>query len=266
MNLLSVEMRRALGRRAIRVLIATAVLGCVAAGLIAFFSSSGKNFTEEGSPAIVTEWWTGSEDGGVIAIASFFLFLGAFVAGATLAGGEWRAGTMTTMLTWEPRRGRVHAARTGAAALLAWIISFLLQALFLASFLPAVFVYGTTAGADASFWTDLLIFIARTSVITAGCAVLGVALATAARNTAFAVITVFAWFAVVESILRGIKPSSAPWLWGENLVTVAVWDRMTDSEFTRSPIASLATLTLYLAVIVAASTISFTRRDIGMAT
>ena len=31
--------------------------------------------------------------------------------GATLAGADWTAGTMGTLLTWEPRRVRVHLVR-----------------------------------------------------------------------------------------------------------------------------------------------------------
>ncbi len=46
MNLLRVEMRRALRRRAVRVLIALALLGCTVAGLVAFLGSRGKTVTE----------------------------------------------------------------------------------------------------------------------------------------------------------------------------------------------------------------------------
>jgi hypothetical protein len=272
MNLLSVEMRRALRRRSVRVLIATALLGCVVAGVIAFAGSAGKTLLEltlddEGSPAVLTDWWIASDDeGGFLAIAMFSLFLGGFIGGATLAGGEWRAGTVTTILTWEPRRGRVHAARTGAAALLAGMISFVLQALFLASFLPAVFVNGTTAGADAGFWGDLLIVMARTSVITAAAAALGVALATAARNTAFAIISAFVWLTVIEGLVRGLKPSAAQWLWGENIGTVMIWGQLPDADLAHEPIVAFATLSTYSIIIIAVAAVSFMRRDIAAAT
>lgn len=271
MNLVRVEMRRALHRRAIRVLIGLGVLGCGLAGVVSWFGSRGKTLVElriddEGHPAVMTDWWIADSSEGFLALAMFFLLLGGFFGGATVAGGEWRAGTVTTLLTWEPRRLRLHGARSAAAAMLAFAISFALQVLFLASFLPSVFVHGTTDGVDGSFWAGLVVAMARTSALTAGSAVLAIALATAARNTAFAVITVFAWMAVVETLVRALRPSLAPWLWAENLGTVMTWSQLPDTGFTRAPLTALATLLSYCAVVVVAAAISFQRRDIAAMT
>ena len=140
-------------------------------------------------------------------------------------GAEWRAGTITTVLTWEPRRLRLHSARLGSGAILAFVISFALQVVFLASFVPAVLVNGTSDGVDGSFWLSLAVVMARTSVITAAAAVLAMSLATAARNTAFAVIAMFAWIVVIEGLIRALKPSLSSWLWGETVTTVTAWSR-----------------------------------------
>lgn len=267
MNLLRVEMDRALRRRAVRVLIGAALLGCVVAGVIAFVGSQGKTVAElsldgEGHPAVMTDWWIADDGEGFLAVGAFFLALGGLFAGATVAGGEWRAGTVTTVLTWEPRRARVHCARTASAGLLAFTISVGLQAVFLASFLPAVMAHGTTAGVDAEFWVDLGLAVVRTSVITALAAVLAVALATAARNTAFAVIVVFTWLAVIENLVRSLRPSAAPWLWAENVGTVISWNRLPDVDVTHGPLTALATLLTYVAVVVVLAGVSFQRRDV----
>jgi ABC-type transport system involved in multi-copper enzyme maturation permease subunit len=269
-NLMTVEMRRALRRRAVRVLIAIAVVGCAFAGVVAYFGSAGKTVTQlrlddEGNPAVMSDWWIADANEGFLAVAMFFLFLGGFFGGATVAGAEWRAGTMTTVLTWEPRRLRLHGARTCGAAVLAFAISFALQVLFLASFLPAVFLNGTTEGVDGPFWLGLAVVMIRTSVLTAGAAVLAIALATVGRNTAFAVITMFAWLIVVEGLIRGLKPSLARWLWAENLGTVMTWAQLETGEFSRGPLVAGATLLVYLAVIVGIATASFERRDIAAA-
>lgn len=271
MNLVRQEMRRALHRRAVRVLIAVALLGCAMAGVIAFLGSQGKTLTElrieqDGHPAIMTDWWIADAHEGYLAFAMFFLILGGFFGGATVAGGEWRAGTVTTILTWEPRRLRVIAARGLSAALLAFAISLGLQVLFLASFMPSVAANGTTAGVDQSFWVGLIVAMVRISLVTAAAAVLAAALATAARNTAFAVITAFAWMAVAESLIRGLKPSLGPWLWGENIGTVVTWSQIPDAEFTRGPLTALATLSAYFIVIVVLACVSFQRRDVVGAT
>ena len=271
MNLMRTEMRRALKRRAVRSLIAIALFGCAFAGTVAYFGSKGKSVTQmrvddEGHPAIMTDWWIADANEGYLVAAMFFLIIGAFFGGATVAGGEWRAGTVTTTLTWEPRRLRLHAARSTGAVVLSFVISFVLQALFLASFLPAVFLHGTTHGVDSAFWGGLVVAMLRTSMIVAVASVLGVALATIGRNTAFAVIAVFAWMAVIESLIRGLKPSLGPWLWAENLGTVMTWNQLPEVGFTRGPLLALATLTVYCATIIAVAAYSFQRRDIASAT
>jgi hypothetical protein len=266
MNLIRIEMRRALRRRAVRVLIGLGALGCAFAGVVAFVGSRGKTVLEmrldEGSPAIMTDWWISGANEGYLVFAMVLLALGALFGGATVAGGEWRAGTVTTMLTWEPRRLRFHGARNASAAILAFTISFALQAIFLAAFLPAVFAHGTTDGVDVSFWVALGGAIARTSLVTAVAALLGIALATAARNTAFAVMVVFGWMAVLENLVRGLRPSWAPWLWGENVGTVMTWQQIPDVEFTRGPALALATLAVYCGTIIAGATVLFARRDV----
>lgn len=267
MNLLMTEMRRALHRRAVRVLVAIALVGCGLAGLIAHLASTGKTIAQlrvdEGNPAVMTNWWIADDHVGVLSVGMFFLFLGGFFAGATVAGAEWRAGTITTVLTWEPRRLRLHGARLASGAVLAFVISFGLQAIFLASLVPAVALNGTTEGVDGSFWFDLAIVIARTSVITAAAAVLAMSLATAARNTAFAVIAMFAWIVVVEGLIRMLKPSLSSWLWGEMVATVMGWSRLDNVELARGPLMSALTLAAYLTVIVGGAAISFQRRDIA---
>jgi ABC-2 type transport system permease protein len=271
MNLLLVEMRRALHRRSVRVLILLAILGCVIAGAIAFGSSSGKTIAEiqrhgDTHPAVLTDWWVSGSADGQLGIAFFFLLLGGLFGGATVAGAEWRYGTVTTVLTWQPRRLHLHFARTASAGILAFVIAFLIQVAFLASFIPAVLANGTTAGADADWWLVLFVAIARVSMLTAVAAVLAVALATLGRNTAFALIAVFAWVAVVEGVARGLEPSLKALLWVENLATVFTWAQLKGENVPRSPTLALATLLIYLGVVVAVAAATFQRRDIAAAT
>lgn len=97
MNLLAVEIRRALCRRVVRVLILLALLACAFAGVVAFLGSSGKTLTElhqhdELHPAVLSDWWVAAESDGAVLIASFLLLLGGLFGGASVAGAEWRAG------------------------------------------------------------------------------------------------------------------------------------------------------------------------------
>jgi ABC-type transport system involved in multi-copper enzyme maturation permease subunit len=267
-NLLNVEMRRALHRRVVWVLIAIAVVGCVFAGVIGFLSSSGKTLAElhvrnQTHPAVLTDWWGAAQGDSAVSIAATFLLIGGFFAGAAVAGAEWRAGTITTVLTWEPRRIRLVLTRIAACGILAFVIAFVLQMLFLAAFLPSVFANGTTSGADGAWWQALALAITRASLLTAVAAMLAVGLATLGRNTAFALAAVFAWMAVIEGVIRGLRPTWAQYLWGENLATTLSWSQLENAEFTRGPLLALLTLVAYTTLVLAAATLTFRRRDIA---
>ena len=138
-----------------------------------------------------------------------------------------------------------------------------LQVFFLASFIPAVVANGTTAGADGEWWLSLAFVIVRTAFVTSIAAMLGVALATLGRNTAFALGAVFAWMAVIEGLIRGLRPGWAPYLLAENIGTVVEWDQLNGVDFTRDPVVALGTIVVYSAVLVAVATIVFQRRDIA---
>jgi hypothetical protein len=269
-NACRVEMRRALHRRVVRVLILMALVGCVAIGTIAFVTSAGKTLADLHAndsihPAVMKDWWLPGGGDGFLAVASLFLLLGGFVGGATVAGAEWRAGTITTLLTWEPRRVRVHLARTAACAILAALIAFALQVAFLAALLPSVSAHGTTVGVDSHWWIGLVAAMLRTSLLAALGAALGVALATLGRNTAFALVVVFAWISIIEGLIRGLKPGLARFLWGENLTTVLGWAALDNVTFRRGPLVALVAVTLYSSVIVAIATLVFRRRDVASA-
>ena len=268
MNLVVVEMRRALHRPVVRVLILIALVGCVVVGVIAFTSSAGKSLAElhaNGAthPAVMRDWWVAGGGEGALPVASFFLLLGGLIGGATVAGAEWRAGTITTMLTWEPRRARLHLSRTLACAALAFLISFLLQVVFLAALLPATLVNGSTANVDGPWWISLVAAMFRTALLTGIGATLGVALSTLGRNTAFALVVVFAWVAILEGLIRQLKPGLARFLWGENMTLVLTWAQLENVTFRRGPLVALVTVTLYVSVIVAVATLVFRRRDVG---
>jgi hypothetical protein len=238
------------------------------AGVIAFVDSAGKTLAElhldgQTHPAVAHDWWVSGSADGVLGLAAFFLLMGGFIGGASVAGAEWRAGTIATVLTWEPRRFRLHMARTLACGMLAFLIATALQLVFLVALVPAVVANGSSEGLDASWWVALLAAAVRTSLLTSIAAMLGVALATLGRNTAFALVVVFAWVAVVENVLRGLQPDLARFLWGENLSVVLVWGGFEDEVFRRGPLLALSSVALYLVVFVAASAVAFRRGDVA---
>jgi hypothetical protein len=265
-SMLVVEMRRALHRRLVRWMITLALTLCALTGVVIYLSSRDPVALARSTdhPAHMASWWAtgGARGDSLLLTAALFLVVGAAICGASVAGAEWRAGTVTTVLTWEPSRLRLHAARTASAAILAVVIGFALQVAFLMAALPAALLNGTTEGTDTAWWISLTAAMARISLVVALVAVLAVSVATIGRNTSAALVAMAAWALVIERTIAALRPGLARFMIGENVATVVPWTPLTDVEFNRPPAAALASLLAYLAVIVAIATASFARRDI----
>lgn len=258
-------MRRALHRRLVRWMILIALVGCAGVGLMLFLTSRNpvKFAHDVGHPARMVNWWASGGGDNYLTNSAIFLVVGAVICGASVVGAEWKTGTITTMLTWVPSRLRLHGARTLSAAVLSFVISFLLQMLFLAVAIPAVVVNGTTSGTDSSWWSALLLAMIRISLITMLVAVLAVSIATIGRNTSAALIALATWALVIERLLAGFWPKFARFMISENVGTVVSWKQLTGVNFERPPIVALITLIGYLAIVVAAATVLFARRDVA---
>ena len=211
------------------------------------------------------DWWMPGSADGALGIASLFLVLGGLFGGATVAGAEWRAGTVTTLLTWEPRRLRVHLSRCAACAVLAAVISFALQAVFLASLLPAVLA----TRLDGRPRSHVVVRAARGD--GAHVSLRPWRRSSGARcRRSVATPRSHSWLRSVDRGLRGPGAGTAArvsteLLWAENTGTVLQWSQLENVEFRRGPVVALVTVVLYVALVVAAATMSFTRRDIASA-
>lgn len=267
LNLILTDVRRALHRRVLRVLLAIAGTGAMIVGISAFVSAAGKTpdqlHLNGAHPAIMADWWLAPSPGdSILMIAVIPLLIGGFIGGAAIVGGEWRAGTVATMLTFEPRRAHLHAARLAAGLVLAVGLAFMLQVLFLSATLPAVLTRGTTAGTASAWWAELGLAVTRISLLTAAAGLLGVSLATLGRNTAFAMGVMFAWMTAAEGIIRSYRPGLHDYLLGENLAVTLTWAPLGTADVAQSELAAAVTVAAYVALVVAAGMLTFLRRDI----
>lgn len=291
-NLLLVEVRRALSRRLVRVLVLLAVVACgvLSVALLATVEPveqapaplplttcvppPGSTVcavplppdaaeTVPTGPAALVNLWNPARDEGNLFVAATFLLMGALVAGASMVGAEWKAGTIDTLLTWEPRRERVLAAKLAANGLLAAAISVALQGVFIAAFLPLVLVRGTTRGADASWALDLSGGVARIALATGLAAVLGGALANVGRNTGFAIGVAFAWISVGEGVIRGLRPRLQTWLVAETIGRFVTARPLSGVSGGHSTVEAGLLLALYIGSVVGVATFVFLRRDLS---
>jgi ABC-type transport system involved in multi-copper enzyme maturation permease subunit len=261
--LLAVEVRRALSRRLVRVLVLIALLGIVVIAVGAFVSSD-PDASDAFSPGDI---WSseveddGSGDAGIVGGVSFLFLLMALLGGASFVGAEYKAGTITTLLTWEPRRLRVIAAKLIAAAAVAAVLFVVLEAALAAALSPAAIVRGTGFdNAPDDFYRTLGGFLFRGALLTAGCAVLGSAIATVGKNTTAALAAVLGYLVIVEQILRGLRPGWHAWYLAENMGIVLTGEGIDDVA--RSVPGAAAALLFYLAVFITVTLVVFGRRDV----
>ena len=158
---------------------------------------------------------------------SAFAAILAWLLGASLIGAEWRTGSMTTILTWEPRRTRVMIAKAIAAVFVSFIVVMILQALLVGSLFPAAYLRGSTAGTTMAFWRAISYTGLRSGALAAGAALLGFALGSLGRNTAAGLGVGFFYLAVVEGAVVGnFVPKARPWLLVRNAVVFIVNHRL----------------------------------------
>jgi ABC-2 type transport system permease protein len=158
-------------------------------------------------------------------VSSITTILG-LVVGASVVAVSWQTGTISTILTWEPRRLRWFAARILVLAAGVLVMTLAIVAFLSAGLALAAMLRGSTVGIDRTWWSDVLTTALRVAVAASISAVIGGAVAAVGRHTAAALGVVFAWTAVVEGLIRGLRPHFTPWLLGDNLVSFLSWQRM----------------------------------------
>jgi ABC-2 type transport system permease protein len=153
-----------------------------------------------------------------VAVAFFIL---SFVVAASFVGADWASGSTTTLLTWEPRRGRVFAAKVIASSILVAAAAVAALALLDVLFLPVAALRGTTAGVGGSLWWTLAGVWMRGAALAVFGACVASSIATISRNTAGAIGVAFGYGVILENILLFIRGGRLrPWLLQELFLRV----------------------------------------------
>jgi ABC-type transport system involved in multi-copper enzyme maturation permease subunit len=184
------------------------------------------------------------------------------VLGASFIGAEWQKGTMTTSLTWEPRRVRLLVAKLGAAALVCFGFALVTQVVLAGALWPVAALRGSTSGLDGTWAREVAGVALRVAVIGSLTAVAGGAIATVGRNTTAALGIAFVYFAVVEGLIRGFRPRWQPWLLGDNAAQFVSNQAAGPAMATKTTLEVAVVLLAYAALLVTAAAVFFTRRDV----
>jgi hypothetical protein len=123
---------------------------------------------------------------------------------------------------------------------------------------------GDVSGVDAAWLADVVAVVARGALIAGLVAAIGFAVAATARNTTTALIIGFVYFAVVEAVLRGLRPHWQPWLIGDNAAAFVSADPASIflSGNSHGVLTSLLVVVAYAFGLMALATVAFRTRDV----
>ncbi|MEX0743866.1 MAG: hypothetical protein WD248_05845, partial [Actinomycetota bacterium] len=244
--LLVSEFLRFRSRRLFQLVSALCVLGILVAGAIVFATQSYDLAT---LPDVL------------LGMSFVFVILG-WLFGASFVGAEWHAGTVTTLLTWEPRRTRVIVAKMTAAVVSVFLLTLVLQLVLGAVLAVDAATQGSTAGTDRAWAAEAAgvgLRVALTSCIFAG---VGFGIASIGRNTAAALGVGFGYIVIVENLVRGLRPAWAPWLLTENAGLFLIGDPADFPQLHRSVVGAGIYLAAVAALLFAAAVAQFRVRDV----
>ena len=141
---------------------------------------------------------------------STFLLLLALVIGATFVAAEFSTGSITTWLTFEPRRGRVFASKLVAVTVATGVVVLVVAWLAIGAFWAATAVNHSAGDTTSQLWTALADRAGRLAVAGAVATAVGAALAFLVRHTAAVLGIAIGWLVVVDGIVASQIELTSP--------------------------------------------------------
>ncbi len=262
--LLAGELQRLLARRLVRVLGLLALLAIVLAGVLTFVNTEDISTAELSSRGGFDDPRFHLADlKGILQGTTGPLVVVAWLIGASSIGADWQSRTITTILTWEPRRGRVLVAKAAASAVVACGFALLAGALLSAALLPSAYLHGTTAGTGGTFGRSLAGVALRSTALIAIASTLGFAVASIGRNTAAALGIGFGYFLVFENVVGGFLEDYRRWLLLGNAIVLVAGEDEGGEVVGRTVLQAGVHLTLVALALFAAAALLFRRRDVA---
>ena len=191
------------------------------------------------------------------------LIVVAWLIGASVIGSDWQSRTITTVLTWEPRRARVLLTKAFACIVVASAFAVLAQLLLSAALLPSAYLHGTTAGTGGDWPRSVLGVLLRGTGLVAIAAAVGFSVASIGRNTAAALGIGFAYFLVIENVVGSFLEDFRRWLILGNAIVLVSGEDSGGEVIGRSVVVAAIYLTAVGIGLLAVATAVFRRRDVA---
>jgi hypothetical protein len=221
-------------------------------------------FPADGPPGVDDPRFHRTRLEGVLHGVSGTLAIIGWALGASLVGAEFASRSMTTLLTWETRRGRVFLAKSVAAVATTSLFSLAVLVLVALSMWPALALHGAPLHPDDPTVTSLAGDIARGVALTALASGIGFAIATIGRNTAIALGVGFGYIVILENILGSSLERWRQWLvLGNVIVLVSGNDEGGGDIPGRTVVEAAVFLTVVAVAVLAVAAGTFRARDLA---
>ncbi len=275
--LLGSEVRRLASRRAVWSGMAAA-LGVIALVVVVnALNSTGTGIGEHTMQ--LSKLWLERPDRGnenTVLAMSIFVFVILVGVAATAVGGDYRAGTVGTLLLWEPRRVRVAIARLVALAIVTVVMYLFVTGVLIAGWYAGSALRGSTGGLGPDFWSNLAAVVARCTVAAVILALVTGGLVLVTRSTVGALLVWIGYLIAVEGILTARIPSIGSALLLRNLSAFLTDDRfesarretfsstgrLTVERFVTVPGPAFVEVVVIALVVAGVGTALFWRRDV----
>ncbi|MCP3989747.1 MAG: ABC transporter permease subunit [Actinomycetia bacterium] len=210
MNLLMAESMRLWSRRMTRFFPAILAVLMVAGVVIAYLVIS--NDTDN-SPDFVIDMAGGADAGSVLGPVSSLLPIMAFVIGASYIGADVKTGVLEQILTWEPRRLRVLAARLLAAGSGVAVLAMALGAFLVGLLFALAVTTGTVDGTTGELWGNIGLAIVRLGLASALFCAFGLGVTVLVNNSVGSIVGfVIYWFIIENFLVAAFLPKVAVYL------------------------------------------------------
>lgn len=215
MALIQAETQRLLSRRMTRFFpLGLAVLMIVGIVIAIVLTDDGPHFVDD----IASGFYGVPEDKStsVLGPMGFLIPIMAFVIGASYFGADQKAGMIEQLLTWEPRRTRLLAARALGGMLAVFVITLVLSAFLVVLLYIFSAMRGSTDGAF-DIWATVLGALVRSGIVGALFFALGLAVTVILNNSVASIVGFLIYAFVIETVLlRQFLPKWSRWLPMEN--------------------------------------------------
>jgi ABC-2 type transport system permease protein len=263
------EVRRLLARRAVHAAFGIALALTALVVVVAAIRSTGTGFADH-TMRLRTLWLQadGHTQETTVLSVSIYLFVVAAGLAATGIGGDYRAGTVGTPLTWEPRRVRLASARLLAIAVVAAGLYLVVTGVLVGGWWLGAATRGSVS-VPSHFWPDLVSLVVRCTATTVGFALVTAGAVLVTRSTVGGIILWVGYLVGVEGVLASRFSGLREHLLLANLAAFldghAV--RISDgggsgAEVVVGPSDGLLLLVGFVVVVVAFGVVAFRRRDV----